>query len=170
MTRRDPPPRRDQVRASTSPSTTWPARRSACPSTSCSGSAGQIPPTDFTLGLDAPAVVAERARRAARFPALKIKVGGPPDLATLEAVRAVFDGPIRVDANTGWTPEVAVALAAGARRAWASSSSSSRSRRGACDWLRDLQERSPLPIVADECAVTIEDLDALVGRRRRAST
>ena len=52
-----------------------------------------IPPTDFTLGLDEPAVVAERARRASRFPALKIKVGGPADLATLEAVRAVYERP-----------------------------------------------------------------------------
>jgi len=49
------------------------------------------PPTDFSLGLDEPAVVAERARRAAAFPALKIKVGGPADLPTLEAVRAVYD-------------------------------------------------------------------------------
>src|SRR4051794_31106348 len=69
-----------------------------------------IPPTDFTLGLDEPAVVAERARRAARFPALKIKVGGPADIATLEAVRDVYGGPIRVDANTAWQPDDAVRL------------------------------------------------------------
>jgi L-alanine-DL-glutamate epimerase-like enolase superfamily enzyme len=31
------------------------------------------------------------------------------------------------------------------------------------DWLRDLQQRSTLPIVADESAVTIDDLDALLG-------
>jgi len=31
------------------------------------------------------------------------------------------------------------------------------------DLLRELQARSPLPIVADESAVTIEDLDALAG-------
>ena len=71
------------------------------------GLSADIPPTDFTLGLDEPAVVAERARRSAHFPALKIKVGGPHDLATLEAVRGVFGGPIRVDANIGWTPESA---------------------------------------------------------------
>jgi len=71
---------------------------------------GEAPPTDFTLGLDAPEVVAERARRANRFPALKIKVGGASDLATLEAVRAVFAGPLRVDANTGWQPDEAVDL------------------------------------------------------------
>ena len=38
------------------------------------GLSDEIPPTDFTLGIDEPAVVAERAGRAARFPALKIKV------------------------------------------------------------------------------------------------
>ena len=40
----------------------------------------EIPPTDFTIGIDEPAVVAERARRAGDYPALKIKCGGPADL------------------------------------------------------------------------------------------
>ncbi|MEJ7697456.1 MAG: hypothetical protein WKF78_12755 [Candidatus Limnocylindrales bacterium] len=48
------------------------------------GLSADVPPTDFTLGLDEPAVVAERARRAADFPALKIKCGGPADVATLQ--------------------------------------------------------------------------------------
>jgi len=74
------------------------------------GLSADLPPTDFTIGIDTPAVVAERAARAAHFPALKIKVGGPSDLATLEAVRAVFGGPIRVDANTAWMLDDAVAL------------------------------------------------------------
>jgi L-alanine-DL-glutamate epimerase-like enolase superfamily enzyme len=121
-----------------------------------------IPPTDFTLGIDEPAVVAERARRAARFPALKIKVGGPSDVDTLEAVRVVYEGTLRVDANTGWTPEGARAILPRlvdlgvelieqpfpARR---------------LDWLGELQAVSPLPIVTDESSVTIEDLDRLVG-------
>jgi L-alanine-DL-glutamate epimerase-like enolase superfamily enzyme len=126
------------------------------------GLSSSIPPTDFTIGLDEPAVVAERARRASAFPALKIKVGGPADLATLRAVREVYAGPIRVDANTGWTPEVAVALLPElvglgvelieqpfpARR---------------LDWMAELQQRSTLPIVADESCVFDEDLDGLVG-------
>jgi L-alanine-DL-glutamate epimerase-like enolase superfamily enzyme len=126
------------------------------------GTPRELPPTDFTIGIDEPAVVAERAARAAHFPALKIKLGGPADLETLEAVRSVYDGPIRVDANTGWTPEVAEALLPecvrlrvelieqpfGARR---------------LDQLGRLQERSSLPIVADESAVVEADLDGLVG-------
>jgi L-alanine-DL-glutamate epimerase-like enolase superfamily enzyme len=126
------------------------------------GLSADIPPTDFTLGIDEPAVVAARARRAGRFPALKIKVGGPSDLATLEAVRAVYGGPLRVDANTGWQPEAAAALlprliAFGVELI----EQPFPARR--LDQLRWLQERSPLPIVADESAVSIADLDALVG-------
>lgn len=126
------------------------------------GLSSDIPPTDFTIGIDEPAVVAQRASRAARFPALKIKVGGGADLATLGAVRGVYDGPIRVDANTGWSLDEAIGLLPDlvdlgvelveqpfpARR---------------LDELRRLQDVSPLPIVADESSVTIEDLDGLVG-------
>ena len=126
------------------------------------GLASDIPPTDFTLGLDEPAVVAERAKRASGFPALKIKVGGPADLATLEAVRAVYDKPIRVDANTGWTPEVArdvlpALIDLGVELI------EQPFPAGRLDWLADFQAVSTLPLVADESCVTIEDLDALVG-------
>jgi L-Ala-D/L-Glu epimerase len=121
-----------------------------------------IPPTDFTLGIDEPAVVAARARRAAHFPALKIKVGGPDDLATLEAVRGVFGGPIRVDANTGWTPASAKALVPELVRLGVELIEQPFPARR-LDWLADLQASTTLPIVADESAVLIEDLEGLVG-------
>ena len=126
------------------------------------GLPAEIPPTDFTLGIDEPTVVAERAARAVRFPALKIKLGGPADVETLAAVRAVYAGPLRVDANTAWTleggkrllPELVhhgvelIEQPFPARR---------------LDDLAALQAVSTLPIVADESAVTIDDLDGLVG-------
>ncbi len=121
-----------------------------------------IPPTDFTLGLDEPSVVAERARRAGGFPALKIKCGGPADVATLEAVREVYDKPLRVDANTGWTPEIARQLLP-ALVDLGVELIEQPFPAGRHDWLRELQAGSPLPIVADESCVTIEDLDTLVG-------
>ena len=121
-----------------------------------------IPPTDFTIGIDEPAVVAERAARAAHFPALKIKCGGPDDLATLRAVREVFDGPIRVDANTGWSRADANDLLPELITLGVELIEQPFPARAYRD-LGWLQERSSLPIVADESAVTIEDLDALVG-------
>jgi L-alanine-DL-glutamate epimerase-like enolase superfamily enzyme len=121
-----------------------------------------IPPTDFTIGIDEPAVVAERAARASAFPALKIKCGGPDDLATLRAVREVFGGPIRVDANTGWTRDDADRLLPELVDLGVELIEQPFPARAYRD-LAWLQERSSLPIVADESAVTYEDLDALVG-------
>jgi len=122
----------------------------------------QIPPTDFTIGIDEPAVVAERAGRATGFPALKIKCGGPADLATLRAVREVFAGPIRVDANTGWTRADAEALLPELIDLGVELIEQPFPARAYRD-LAWLQERSALPIVADESCVAIEDLEALVG-------
>ena len=83
-------------------------------------------------------------------------------MATLRAVREVYDGPIRIDANTGWTPEVATALlpdlvALGVELI------EQPFPAARLDWLADLQQHSVLPIVADESCVLDEDLDGLVG-------
>jgi L-alanine-DL-glutamate epimerase-like enolase superfamily enzyme len=138
------------------------ARRAGLPLHAFLGLPAEIPPTDFSIGIDAPEAVAERARRAARFPALKIKVGGPADLATLEAVRAVYTGPIRVDANTAWTLEDALAILPELERLGVELVEQPFPARR-YDLLRAFQERSQLPVVADESAVSIADLDALVG-------
>ncbi len=67
----------------------------------------RAPLTSFTIAMGAPQEMAELAR-AAKMPILKLKVGDEGDLERLEAVRAARpDARIRVDANGGWTPEVA---------------------------------------------------------------
>ncbi len=126
------------------------------------GLSSDIPPTDFTIGIDEPAIVAGRAARAAHFPALKIKLGGSSDLETLAAVRAVYDGPIRIDANTGWTLEEGKRLLPDLVRFGVELIEQPFPARRLGD-LAALQAESPLPIVADESAVTIDDLDPLVG-------
>lgn len=126
------------------------------------GTSSDVPPTDFTIGIDEPSIVAERAARASRFPALKIKVGGRADLETLEAVRRVYPGRIRVDANTGWEPEAGVRLVPELVRLGVELIEQPFPAHR-LDQMRWLQERSELPVVADESAVTIDDLDMLIG-------
>ncbi len=62
--------------------------------------------TAFTLSLASPEAMGEAAKRSARRPLLKLKLGGGPDL---ERVRAVRDGApearIIIDANEAWTVE-----------------------------------------------------------------
>ena len=126
------------------------------------GLSANLPPTDFTIGIDQPQIVAQRAARVAHFPALKVKVGGPGDLATLEAVRGVFSGSIRVDANTAWEPEAGARLVPELVRLGVELIEQPFPAHR-LDQMRWLQERSSLPIVADESAVTIDDLEGLVG-------
>lgn len=126
------------------------------------GTSSSGPPTDFSLGIDAPAVVAERAARAVDFPVLKIKVGGPSDLETLELVRRVYHGRLRVDANTGWDPEEAARALPDLERLGVELIEQPFPRHR-LDQLAWLQERSALPVVADESAETEDDLAGLVG-------
>jgi L-alanine-DL-glutamate epimerase-like enolase superfamily enzyme len=64
------------------------------------------PPTSYTISIDTLEGTADRARRAAGYHALKIKVGGPGDLERVRIVREQApDALIRVDANEGWTVE-----------------------------------------------------------------
>jgi L-alanine-DL-glutamate epimerase-like enolase superfamily enzyme len=126
------------------------------------GVSGEAPPTDFTLGIDEPAIVADRAKRAAEFPALKIKLGGQSDLETLRAVRGVYNGPLRVDANSGWTRTQAAELLPDLMELGVEliEQPFPSDRR---DWLAELQAASAIPIVADESCVTEDDLISLVG-------
>ena len=69
------------------------------------------PPTSYTISIDTLEGTADRARRAAGYHALKIKVGGPGDLERVRIVRdAAPDALIRVDANEAWTVESTLEL------------------------------------------------------------
>ncbi|MBN2424603.1 MAG: dipeptide epimerase [Calditrichaceae bacterium] len=62
----------------------------------------QIVPTSFSIGIDQPDIIKKKVEEAADFQILKVKLGGSNDRQIIEAIRAVTDKPIRVDANEGW--------------------------------------------------------------------
>lgn len=68
-----------------------------------------LPLTSFTIGMDAPEVMAEQAR-ASGHPILKIKLGSEDDEARVKAIRTATSAKLRVDANAGWSREQALAL------------------------------------------------------------
>ena len=60
--------------------------------------------TAYTLSLDTPDAMAEKAAAAAAYPLLKLKLGTPDDAARLRAIKAARpDARLIVDANEGWT-------------------------------------------------------------------
>jgi L-Ala-D/L-Glu epimerase len=85
----------------------WVGRRLGVPVWRLLGLSRQAPPTSYTLGIDTLEGTRDRARRAAEYAVLKVKVGGPDDLERLAAIREETAVPLRVDANEGWTLEQA---------------------------------------------------------------
>ena len=68
-----------------------------------------IPLTSFTIAIDEPSRMAERARQSG-YPVIKIKLGSPQDEAIVAAIRKATGAKLRVDANAGWTREEAARL------------------------------------------------------------
>jgi L-alanine-DL-glutamate epimerase-like enolase superfamily enzyme len=126
--------------------------------------AGEPPPTSFTIGIAEPAVMAERAAKAAAdgFTVLKVKLGHGDAVAALSAIRQRFSGTIRVDPNAAWT-----ALEAPARIAALVPFEIEFVEQPIApddfDGLRRVHASSPLPIVVDEAAVRATDVPHLAG-------
>lgn len=62
----------------------------------------RIPPTSFTIPIDEPDIMAERARSSG-FPIIKIKLGAGQDEAIVAAIRDATNARLRLDANAGWS-------------------------------------------------------------------
>jgi len=68
-----------------------------------------IPPTSFTIAIDEPEIMAERAK-ASGYPVIKVKLGTGDDEAIVAAIREATDAKLRVDVNGGWSRERALDL------------------------------------------------------------
>ena len=85
----------------------WLGKRLGQPVWRLLGLSPTSPPTSFTIGIDSVEGTVDRTRRAQGYRVLKVKVGGPDDVARLEAVRQNSGARIRIDGNEGWTLETA---------------------------------------------------------------
>jgi L-alanine-DL-glutamate epimerase-like enolase superfamily enzyme len=125
---------------------------------------GEPPPTSFTIGIAEPAVMAERAAKAAAdgFTVLKVKLGQGDAVAALSAIRERFTGTIRVDPNAAWTADEAPARIASLVPFDLEFVEQPIDPKD-IDGLRRIRAASPLPIVADEAAVRASDVQRLIG-------
>lgn len=122
------------------------------------------PLTSFTIGIeDDPHVMAEKARRAKDYPVLKIKVGTKNDLANIKAIRdARPEATIRVDANTGWTPKEAIQTI-NALAPYNIEFIEQPVPPTDLAGLKLIRDNVPVPVMADESCVTVEDIPRLAG-------
>jgi len=115
------------------------------------------PHTSFTIGIDTPVEMAKKALIAKDYPILKIKVGTKHDLDIIKAIRDVTNAVIRVDANTGWTPKEAIKMInalAPYNIEFVEQPIVAHDLPG----LKLIRDNVPIPIIADESCVTVEDI------------
>jgi len=121
------------------------------------------PETSYTVAIDSPESMAERASEAVAegYGVLKVKLGTDRDRERLEAVRdAAPDARIRVDANCDWTPEQAVA-----NTAWLADVGVEFLEQPVpaddIEGLRRVSMAGEVPVAADESCVTASDVPAV---------
>ena len=119
-----------------------------------------VPPTTYTVGIDSPETMAEKAADAADagFGTLKVKLGTDDDRGRLEAVReAAPEAALRVDANAAWEEETAVENAE-----WLEPMGVGLLEQPVdgddVAGLRTVTEATSIPVAADESCVTAADV------------
>jgi L-Ala-D/L-Glu epimerase / N-acetyl-D-glutamate racemase len=122
----------------------------------------RTPSTSFTIGIAPIGETLAKVREVGTHPVIKVKLGRGAELETIEAIRSIYTGTIRVDANEGWTPERSVELL-GAMAKHEIEFCEQPIPAGTPERLRWIRERSPIPIVTDEDSKDANDLPALRG-------
>ena len=120
------------------------------------------PYTSFTLGIDTPDNMRQKALLARDYPIFKVKVGTKHDLDNLKAIREVSSATIRVDANTAWTPKEAIKMInalAPYDIEFVEQPIAPHDLAG----LKLIRENVSVPIIADESCVTVHDIPRLAG-------
>ncbi|NNC89415.1 MAG: dipeptide epimerase [Akkermansiaceae bacterium] len=145
----------------------WNAKRAGAPLGIFLG----VPPpaapvvTSYSLGIDRPGVMAAKVAEARPFGVLKVKLGAPGggDRAIVDAIRAVTDVPLRIDANGGWqsVDEAARMIDWLAEEHRGVQFIEQPLPMGRLEETARLKARSALPLVADEDVRVAADLPAL---------
>ncbi|MBV9439043.1 MAG: dipeptide epimerase [Candidatus Eremiobacteraeota bacterium] len=120
------------------------------------------PRTSFTIGIAPLETMLAKVREVGDHPVIKVKLGKGQEVETVEAIRAVYSGTIRIDANEGWTPEQSVELLRAMERCEIEFCEQPIPA-GTPERLRWIRERSKIPIVTDEDSKDANDLPALLG-------
>jgi L-alanine-DL-glutamate epimerase-like enolase superfamily enzyme len=122
----------------------------------------RTPVTSFTIGIAPLDETLAKVREVGSHPVIKVKLGKGAELETIDAIRSIYTGTIRVDANEGWTAQESVALLRDMAR-YDIEFCEQPIPAGHPEQLRWIRTRSPIPIVTDEDSKDARDLPALLG-------
>jgi L-alanine-DL-glutamate epimerase-like enolase superfamily enzyme len=123
----------------------------------------RVPLSSFTIGIDTPETMAEKAVAAAEYPLLKVKVGTSDDEVRLRAIReARPDARIQIDANGAWSAKQAIAALAKLEE-YDVELVEQPVRADDVEGLAAVTRATRLPVYADEGCVTARDVPRVAG-------
>jgi L-alanine-DL-glutamate epimerase-like enolase superfamily enzyme len=122
----------------------------------------RTPLTSFTIGIAPLDEMVSKVREVGAHPVIKVKLGAGAEIDTLAAIRAIYGGTIRIDANEAWTAESAVTILRELER-FEIEFCEQPIPAGTPERLRWIRERTSIPIVTDEDSKDANDLLALAG-------
>jgi L-alanine-DL-glutamate epimerase-like enolase superfamily enzyme len=128
------------------------------------GLARPAPTSAYTLSIANRETTIEEAEKLSAFPILKMKVGGRGDIETVRAVSEVSAAALWVDANEAFSPDEAPEVARNLRDMGLRMVEQPVPASAGPGALRRVTEAvKPLPVIADEGAITAEDVPSLAG-------
>lgn len=119
------------------------------------------PVTSYTIGIDTIEKMQAKIRDAEQYPVYKIKLGTEHDREIIEAIREVTDKPLRVDANEGWTTLEQAQKEIGFLATQNVELIEQPMPASEFKLMKELKDRSPLPLAADESFIGNEDLQQI---------
>ncbi|MCH6574490.1 MAG: dipeptide epimerase, partial [Bacteroidetes bacterium] len=119
--------------------------------------------TSYTIGIDSKEIIKTKIDEAKDFKYLKIKLGTENDKEIIETIRSVTNKPLYVDVNQGWNnKQEALEMIE-----WLFEKNviliEQPLPKENIDDIAWLNEKSPLPIIADESVKRLNDIDKVKG-------
>lgn len=140
------------------------AKRLGIPAYRMLGLARPAPITAYTLGIADRETTLKNARELPELPVFKMKVGGMEDIETVRAVSEVSDAEIWVDANEAFSSDAAVDVARELKEIGVAMIEQPVPASLGPEALRRWTEAAyPVPVIADESAISASDVPALSG-------
>jgi L-alanine-DL-glutamate epimerase-like enolase superfamily enzyme len=140
------------------------ARRLGVPVYRLLGLARPEPVSAYTLGIADRDTTVAYAKKLQAHRILKVKVGGWDDIETLRAVRESSEADLWVDANEAFSPEEAVEVVTELKRIGIGMIEQPVSASAGAESFRRVTEAAfPVPVIADESAITAGDVPELAG-------
>jgi L-alanine-DL-glutamate epimerase-like enolase superfamily enzyme len=121
-----------------------------------------LPMSDYTIGIDPVEKMIVKMKEFDGWPIYKIKLGTANDLEIVRELRRHTSAVFRVDANTSWTADQAIALAPELKKLGVEFIEQPLRP---TDWegMRRVYRESALPVMADESCLVEEDVPRCAG-------